>query len=264
MIAFNGNIAAEAALRQFRRLASCGCVPEGVSAGHRDGWGIASFGDNGPPVVRKGLLPADADGAYSAAVAEVAVARPSFVMAHLRKASVGEPSLANTHPFTDGRYAFCHNGSIFGNEKIVLAPAFEKKVLGTTDSERFFYSIMEDLGPESGPQDAAAAFAQSAESVRTVCDYFSLTSLLMGATGVRALREVNEENPVVKEKGMLGYYTLFAGSIGGEESVISSEKLDLEGVIWREIPNRTACGIGIAAPLRELPKALEMDMVTES
>lgn len=242
MIAFNGEIDAAVALGAFARLAECGCVPEGTSKGHRDGWGIAVWdGSEGAPVVHKSVLAANDDPLYAETAARIVATRPTFVMAHLRKASVGGPSLANTHPFMEGRFAFCHNGSIFGNEKVVFIPAFEEKVWGATDSERFFLSMMQDLGPMSGEADIDEAIVRSMQSVRTACDYYSLTSLLCDGHGIWAVREVNEENAVVRENADIGYYTLYAGEKDGEECIVSSEKTDLPGVTWREIPNHTTC-----------------------
>ena len=73
------------------------------------------------------------------------------VVAHLRKATAGELSILNTHPFQFGKWIFAHNGNIKNfsllrkslTEKV--APVFRRFILGNTDSELIFFLIMSNL-----------------------------------------------------------------------------------------------------------------------
>ena len=110
---------------------------------HADGWGIAFFEGTG---VRHFV---DHQPASESPVAELIRRYPiqsRNVIAHIRKATVGEVALENCHPFVRelwGRYwVFAHNGTL---------PDFEPSLhgsfrpVGQTDSERAFCWLMQEL-----------------------------------------------------------------------------------------------------------------------
>jgi predicted glutamine amidotransferase len=110
---------------------------------HKDGFGIAFFEDAG---VR---LFVDAQSARTSPVAEMVRRYPiksSHIVAHIRKATRGPVSLANTHPFQRelwGRYwVFAHNGTLEG-----FAPRLHAsfRPVGQTDSEAAFCWLMQEL-----------------------------------------------------------------------------------------------------------------------
>ena len=110
---------------------------------HKDGFGIAFFEDAG---VR---LMVDAQSARTSPVAEMVrrfPIRSSNIVAHIRKATQGRVTLANTHPFVRelwGRYwVFAHNGDLKGYAPR-LHGAF--RPVGETDSERAFCWLMQEL-----------------------------------------------------------------------------------------------------------------------
>ncbi len=110
---------------------------------HKDGFGIAFFEGAG---VR---LMVDAQSAHQSPVAEMVRRYPirsEHIVAHIRKATQGRVTLANTHPFVRelwGRYwVFAHNGDLKGfNPR--LHGAF--RPVGETDSERAFCWMMQEL-----------------------------------------------------------------------------------------------------------------------
>ena len=70
------------------------------------------------------------------------------VVAHVRRATVGEPSINNTHPFSHGRWIFAHNGTV-PNFTCVREPLLEAtdplhrtEIRGTTDSELVFRYLL--------------------------------------------------------------------------------------------------------------------------
>ena len=77
-----------------------------------DGWGVAFFGDASATVFKEPIP------AAKSALAQLLIANKSLkskiLIAHLRDASIGQPSPRNTHPWTrelDGKeYAFAHVG----------------------------------------------------------------------------------------------------------------------------------------------------------
>ena len=111
----------------------------------------------------------------------------SPVLAHLRKASVGLKIRENTHPFTDGEWAFAHNGTI---RKLNLK--------FTTDSQWFFESVLSDY--RSNGKDMVAAISKQVEIVREIYRYSSLTFLLSNGRKTYGYRDCSSNED---------YYTLF-------------------------------------------------------
>ena len=110
---------------------------------HADGFGIAFFEGAG---VR---LMVDAQSARSSPVAEMVrrfPIRSQNIVAHIRKATQGQVTLANTHPFVRelwGRYwVIAHNGDL-KDFSPRLHGAF--RPVGETDSERAFCWLMQEL-----------------------------------------------------------------------------------------------------------------------
>ncbi len=110
---------------------------------HSDGWGIAFFEDVG---VRHFVdhLPA-----AQSPVADLIRRYPiksCNVIAHIRKATQGAVNLQNCHPFTRelwGRYwVFAHNGDLKDFHPRLHG---HYKPVGTTDSERAFCWILQEL-----------------------------------------------------------------------------------------------------------------------
>ena len=64
---------------------------------------------------------------------------------HLRWATPGLPVIdVNTHPFRYGDYTFAHNGAIHPQDRLgeMLPAEWERRLAGTTDSERYFLHMM--------------------------------------------------------------------------------------------------------------------------
>ena len=125
----------------------------GVTDHHSDGWGIAFFEgrhDAPPDAPDKGVrLFVDHEAASSSAIAQLIRSYPiksRNVIAHIRKATQGEISLENCHPFVRelwGRYwVFAHNGNLED-----FHPHLHRQFqpVGDTDSERAFCWIMQEV-----------------------------------------------------------------------------------------------------------------------
>lgn len=115
----------------------------GLTDEHKDGWGIAFFRQNIFDVFLD-LLPAST----SALVAEInsASIKSKTIIAHIRKATVGEVKLNNCHPFQrelwGQSWLFCHNGHLKDFHP-VLNGRFETQ--GDTDSELAFCYLLQRL-----------------------------------------------------------------------------------------------------------------------
>lgn len=103
-----------------------------------DGAGIGVFTPDGTPVVDKQPLAAWQDDEFASAARTL---RSSTFVAHVRYASTGARTLANTHPFTECRRVFAHNGVLADLPSIdarLRARGAGHLVHGDTDSERLF------------------------------------------------------------------------------------------------------------------------------
>lgn len=112
---------------------------------HKDGWGIAYF--TGPDV----RIFRDTNPAHTSPLVDFLASngvRSTTVIAHIRKASVGEVALCNTQPFDrelyGRRHVFAHNGDLEGVDTLLnLGSRF--RPIGQTDSERGFMTIMQEI-----------------------------------------------------------------------------------------------------------------------
>ncbi len=145
---------------------------------HPDGWGVAYYIDGAPHVTR----------APSTALNDAIFHRLSgivsseTVLAHVRKATQGNHTVLNCHPFQYGKWVFAHNGDIpdFDAQRADLmqevAPRLRRFILGETDSEVVFFiflSLLSSYGPlasRHGVDDVIEAMRQTVAKVRTVCD----------------------------------------------------------------------------------------------
>lgn len=119
----------------------------GVTDVHVDGFGVAFFEGKGVRIYQ------DDHPSASSPVADLIKSyqiKSKNVIAHIRKATFGQVSLANTHPFMRelwGEYwLFAHNGHLQSlNELFSDSQQQYYRPVGTTDSEQAFCYILESL-----------------------------------------------------------------------------------------------------------------------
>ncbi len=116
---------------------------------HADGWGIAFFESDGAQPGKGIRYFVDKQSASTSPIAQMLRSYPiksHHVVAHVRKATVGQVTLENSHPFVRelwGRYwVFAHNGDLKD-----FAPALHGsfKPVGDTDSELAFCWLLQEL-----------------------------------------------------------------------------------------------------------------------
>ena len=146
-----------------------------LSAFHRDGWGMA-WADDGGMQVRKSALRASDDPAYHELAGRPLGQRG---IVHLRWAT---PGLAvrteNSHPFYIDGVAMAHNGAIHPQDRLpeLLPAAWEARMTGTTDSERYFLHVLCRL--QAG-RDMVTAIGETAVTINARFDASSLNALLL-------------------------------------------------------------------------------------
>jgi len=198
-------------VRSFRKLASCGNVGPGAEPGHMDGWGIVSWKNSIPTYLGREPTDAFVDPKFEEACILGEKSELSApLLAHLRKASVGHKTLANTHPFVLENWAFAHNGTI---RRLNLRY--------TTDSEWFFRSIMKETEIRDG--DVVRAIANQVAAVRSSYPYTSITFIMSSNKKMYAYRDATIHP---------NYYTIFLTETNNSY-VFSQEKFF--DANWREL-----------------------------
>jgi predicted glutamine amidotransferase len=149
-----------------------------------DGTGLGWFEEDGTPRVDKAPIPAYRDEQFGREAREVC--SQSFI-AHVRYASTGGLSPANTHPFEiDGRL-LAHNGVIEGLDALDAELAdYRALAKGETDSERFFALVTQQIDACGG--DVGAGLVAAARWVARELPLFALNVILASGPEMWALR----------------------------------------------------------------------------
>jgi predicted glutamine amidotransferase len=151
---------------------------------HGDGWGMAWYAGSRPAVWKS------AERAGSEPEYDKLAWQPlgDLGLVHLRWAT---PGLAvtdvNTHPFRYGDYTFAHNGAIYPQERLgqMLPPEWERRLVGSTDSERYFLHVMWRLAERDG--DMVAAIADTVADISQRYTTTSLNAILLAPDALYAI-----------------------------------------------------------------------------
>jgi predicted glutamine amidotransferase len=108
---------------------------------HDSGWGMAVYerSDGAEPQLIRFPEAAHARDEFN----EAADTRARIFNVHVRRATMGELSMENTHPFCLGSYTLGHNGTIVRYPRL-LEPDMSRPA-GDTDSEYLFNLLMHDF-----------------------------------------------------------------------------------------------------------------------
>jgi glutamine amidotransferase len=130
----------------------------GLTDEHKDGWGIAFYRNNNFDVYVDHQPAANSELAIEINNADI---KSKTIIAHIRKATVGDVKLSNCHPFQRelwGRtWLFCHNGDL-KNFYPNLIGQYQSQ--GDTDSELAFCYLLQQLEQHfpDGVQDTGELF----------------------------------------------------------------------------------------------------------
>lgn len=238
------------------------------SQNHPDGWGVAYYID-GAPHITKSPSTALSDKLFHRVSGIVS---SETVLAHVRKATTGENSVLNCHPFQHGRWVFAHNGEVpeFARVKAELtneiAPRLRRFVLGETDSEILFFMFLSELA-RHGPlakdfaiDDVHEALRNTIARVREVCDSESenrkslLTMVTTNGNTLAAVHGGKElfwstyktscadrdvcpsfatECEAETQTGFVNHLIVTSEPLGGENVWIEMNEDQMVGVDWR-------------------------------
>lgn len=244
-----------AVLERFRTLAAHGATGPASLRSHRDGWGIV--GQVGGELRHLGRAPSDGstDPAFARAAAAASKVDPgTFLIAHLRNASVGKDTEANTHPFVREGWAFCHNGTI---RALSGPPRMPPE--GNTDSERYFLHL---LAAHNRTGSMEAAIREVVPRLAEAHRYSSLTFLLTNGTELYASRLVGPEPGACGTLTCALEHYALARAHYQDSQLVVQEPGFLPGLTaWDPLPNgslwiQDGKGAGRVVPLVEDPAPL--------
>ncbi len=253
MLAIAGNppLPLEQALSGFSTQCQKGCVKKGMTPGHTDGWGMSGFTSGRAVYFGRDPQSASASGSlYQEAVERAVKTAPNILIAHLRKASEGEVSIANTHPFHYQDWNFAHNGTVFG--ALGSFPLSSTQPLGTTDSERFFYWIYEQIHAEIDP---TRALVELIKKSRPGLVFTSLTFVMSDGKRLWAYRDYGDKRLDKGETAAdrAAYYTLYYAVLPNAVA-IASEPIPGISNAWIPLEQRQLVVCTPKVPLPQIVK----------
>ncbi len=165
-----------------------------------DGTGIGYFDPDGTPHIDKQPIAAFEDRSFATEAREIW--SRTFV-SHVRHATTGALTIANTHPFCLDRRLFAHNGVIDDLPKLEQELGSDlARVKGETDSERYFALITREIERCDGDVDAGIRAA--VQWVVTNLTVLSINFVLITAGEVWALRYPEHHTLFVLERSAGG------------------------------------------------------------
>ncbi len=118
----------------------------GGTAPHRDGWGIAYFEGKDVRLVKEAEPAVNSD--WLEFIARHGLRSP-IILSHIRKATQGKPTFANTQPFMrelgGHMHVFAHNGDLGHADQLEALSFRHYRPVGKTDSEHAFCALLERL-----------------------------------------------------------------------------------------------------------------------
>jgi predicted glutamine amidotransferase len=149
-----------------------------------DGSGIGFFDSAGRPVLDKQPESAFADAEF---IREAKQGESATFVAHVRWATAGGRTIANTHPFAMQGRIMAHNGGFgeVGRLDEQLGP-YRELVLGDTDSERYFALITQQIDACDG--DVRAGITAAARWIGEHLPVSSLNAVVAAPAELWALR----------------------------------------------------------------------------
>ena len=233
----------------------------GLSNPH--GWGMGLVSNDGVQCFRQ-VQPASKSEDFRA---QALKAEGTRALAHVRRATIGTPSIENTHPFRDSEALLIHNGHIAAFDAVqprlldALPDARRAAIQGTTDSEHFFQLARSQwLNSAVGTQvEAVRSAIRAVEDWSAAVDpdaEVALNVLWSEADGLAGSR-LNRSRWVLERTAP--YQCAICGTAHARPPsgadyrsvVVASERITDED--WIEVPNRSVLFIDEALQLHIEP-----------
>ena len=187
---------------------------------HAHGWGLAWY-DREEVYLHKETCAAIASETFADLAAGL---RPTLLVCHLRRATQGEVTPPNTHPFRRGAWTFAHNGNVDRAHVLALGDLRREELEGQTDSEAFFLWLRRCIEREGGdvPAGVARAVAPLAPE-----HYHAVNFLLSDGETLYAYRDAS-----IRHDAYSLYAAPLVDSAGTEMVAVSSERLTDDAQAW--------------------------------
>jgi len=196
-----------------------------------DGYGLATFAEDGTPEIKKRPAAAYDDEEFAR---EAKQEESRTFVAHVRYASTGKVAMENTHPFEQKGRVFAHNGVIGGLDSLdARLGDYASLVHGETDSERFFALITKGIDDSGG--DVGEGIARAVRWVARELPLYSLNFILADESDLWALRYPETHGLLMLERapgGPTGVRHLDAASRAGTVRVRSAALASRPSVIF--------------------------------
>ena len=212
-------------------------LQRGVNA---DGFGLAWYSDDiedDKPGIFKSIKPAWNDHNLMHLSQKI---KSSRFLAHVRSATVGDVN-NNCHPFAFKEYSLVHNGTIrgFNNYKRELINTLDNdlflSIKGNTDSEYFFFSIMQFLKKNNTLKESVQkAIHWVVDSQKNDNDFCRINIVITDGKELMATRFVSKE-----QRPLSLSYLISENQNEVSSLTISSEPLDGQNGLWREVPTNS-------------------------
>jgi predicted glutamine amidotransferase len=233
-------------INAFRKLARSGMVPTTIESGHGDGWGLALYKEDEESLnIYKSVAAADVDQEFSGdSFFKEGIGQSG--LAHLRKKTVGETSLENTHPFVEGVYSFIHNGTVAKGD----GPYTELTSVcqSATDSERLFRKFLQ-LRENKTTLDAYLEMLKKTKE--TYPTFTALNTMLHDGKCIYISRVMNTNHPQYESLGLEKYYTLYKGETTDGDVLVASQQLPHKDIAFSLIENNTVVVIDLEKGTQE-------------
>ncbi|HEX4344671.1 MAG TPA: class II glutamine amidotransferase [Solirubrobacteraceae bacterium] len=219
-----------------------------------DGTGVGYFGEDGEPHVDKQPIAAFEDRRFASEARSI---RSRTYVAHVRHATTGGLTVANTHPFCQRGRLFAHNGVV---EEL---PTLERHlgadralVAGDSDSERYFALITREIDRHGG--NVRDGIAAAVDWIVRTLPIVSINFVLVTATDMWALRYPETDTLYVLERpaggrggggGALEQTSSHGTRVRSEHArdhalvVVASERMD-DDAGWREVRSGELLHVG--------------------
>jgi len=215
------------------------------------GWGICFYENGNPKIFKEPKSIEKSKKSYGIIEQKIS----NLFISHVRRSSGTDIKYENSHPFRYKKWIFAHNGTIdIKNQmKEQLLPKFIKLLKGETDSEIFFYLIMQSIEQNKDIIEGIKEiirFIKENKGSNTTSSNFLLTNgekiyiLRMAFKRKKnyTLYYLNRDPESFKEMKYLSKETrllIRSKSLSGEKAIIiCSEKLTYDEN-WIQIPNGT-------------------------
>jgi predicted glutamine amidotransferase len=225
------------------------------SRANADGTGIGYFDPDGTPHVDKRPLAAFEDRQFASEAREIS---SRTYVAHIRHATTGGLTMANTHPFCQRGRLFAHNGVVEDLPKLERRLGTDLALVGgESDSERFFALITREIERHSTGVDDGIRAAVLWIVARL--PLVSINFVLVTATDLWALRYPDTNSLFVLERqagggepgraapleqiSRLGMRVHSEPARDHPAVVVASERLDADPG-WREVRSGELLHVG--------------------